>query len=564
MDQRWKPQTVPGSIKPVYGARYPPIATAPTQLPTSPTKDRPNGASKDTDDFRSFQAGVEDAWDLADEKALIQSTAAAATAAQVLASHRGGKAALPHPAHAQLNLAQTPSKHSKVRAMQLLAMQKKPLPGSAVKVNEGLGYLGPGDDSPAVPGTSAGLYPKLPLINPDHSSSAAAQPGRAAEGQGASSLRDLNRQASSGSVGEKEVTRYERLTALLSGDSGAVNLEALRKECWKGIPHKHRPLAWKLLLGYMPLSAGPQRTQVIGRKRAEYWDYVSQYFHTRYEEHNSDTFRQIHIDIPRMCPLIPLFQQKRVQEIFERILYIWAIRHPACGYVQGINDLVTPFFVVFLSAQLSDEVEVSTFLVDGLDGDALADVEADSFWSVSALLDTIQDNYTFAQPGIQHKIGQLSHLMSRVDPRAARAVGEGRGGVSAVRLPLDEQSPHARASAGCHHPPLGHLPLGERRERTGLRRLPRLRLRRFPPHLVQAAPRPARLPGPHAPPPEPPHCRLARARDLRAHRRRLLTHVPLLRIQAAPLLTALCLATTPTPTTPFSHVEVRGCDDSYR
>lgn len=30
------------------------------------------------------------------------------------------------------------------------------------------------------------------------------------------------------------------------------------------------------------------------------------------------------------------------------ILYVWAIRHPATGYVQGINDLVTPFFVVFL------------------------------------------------------------------------------------------------------------------------------------------------------------------------------------------------------------------------
>jgi len=38
-----------------------------------------------------------------------------------------------------------------------------------------------------------------------------------------------------------------------------------------------------------------------------------------------------------------------VMQVFERILFIWAIRHPASGYVQGINDLVTPFFVVFLS-----------------------------------------------------------------------------------------------------------------------------------------------------------------------------------------------------------------------
>lgn len=49
-----------------------------------------------------------------------------------------------------------------------------------------------------------------------------------------------------------------------------------------------------------------------------------------------------------MNPVIPLFQQKTVQQMFERILFIWAIRHPASGYVQGINDLVTPFYVVFL------------------------------------------------------------------------------------------------------------------------------------------------------------------------------------------------------------------------
>jgi len=48
----------------------------------------------------------------------------------------------------------------------------------------------------------------------------------------------------------------------------------------------------------------------------------------------------------------PLFQQTTVQEMFERILFIWAIRHPASGYVQGMNDLVTPFYVVFLQEYL--------------------------------------------------------------------------------------------------------------------------------------------------------------------------------------------------------------------
>ena len=46
-------------------------------------------------------------------------------------------------------------------------------------------------------------------------------------------------------------------------------------------------------------------------------------------------------------------------QIFERILFIWAIRHPASGYVQGMNDLVTPFFVVFLSEFIDTGVWVS-------------------------------------------------------------------------------------------------------------------------------------------------------------------------------------------------------------
>jgi hypothetical protein len=47
----------------------------------------------------------------------------------------------------------------------------------------------------------------------------------------------------------------------------------------------------------------------------------------------------------------PSVKYYRMQSL-ERILYVWAIRHPASGYVQGINDLVTPFFQVFLSAYI--------------------------------------------------------------------------------------------------------------------------------------------------------------------------------------------------------------------
>jgi hypothetical protein len=133
-----------------------------------------------------------------------------------------------------------------------------------------------------------------------------------------------------------------------------------------------------------------------------------------------------------MTPLMSIFQQVVVQELFERILFIWAIRHPASGYVQGINDLVTPFFVVFLSEFIDNGKAKISFLIDtkitrisdaqieNFDINSLPEsnrriLEADSYWATSHLLEGIQDNYTFAQPGIQYKVRTLEELIKRID-----------------------------------------------------------------------------------------------------------------------------------------------------
>lgn len=139
--------------------------------------------------------------------------------------------------------------------------------------------------------------------------------------------------------------KLEKFDPLLN--SILLDLAELRQLSWSGIPIKVRAVTWRLLSGYLPANL-ERRDAVLQRKRLDYWNLVKQYYDTERDESYQDTYRQIHIDIPRMNPLIPLFQQITVQEMFERILFIWAIRHPASGYVQGINDLVTPFFVVFL------------------------------------------------------------------------------------------------------------------------------------------------------------------------------------------------------------------------
>lgn len=63
------------------------------------------------------------------------------------------------------------------------------------------------------------------------------------------------------------------------------------------------------------------------------------------------------------------------------------------------------------------EEDVENFDVTNLSQDMLRSIEADSFWCMSKLLDGIQDNYTFAQPGIQKKVKALEELVSRIDGR---------------------------------------------------------------------------------------------------------------------------------------------------
>ncbi|KAK4872040.1 hypothetical protein RN001_016164 [Aquatica leii] len=206
-------------------------------------------------------------------------------------------------------------------------------------------------------------------------------------------------------------SKLERFESLLGG---TPTIAELCKLSWSGIPVKVRATTWRLLSGYLPVNQ-ERRQGMLERKRQDYWNLVKQYYDTERDEAYQDTYHQIHIDVPRMNPSIPLFQQSLVQQMFERILFIWAIRHPASGYVQGINDLVTPFFVVFLQEAISDNQPFELFMVELLSKEQRDIIEADSFWCLSKFLDGIQDNYVFAQLGIQRKVNQLKELIQRVD-----------------------------------------------------------------------------------------------------------------------------------------------------
>ena len=78
-------------------------------------------------------------------------------------------------------------------------------------------------------------------------------------------------------------------------------------------------------------------------------------------------------------------------------------------------------FNLCLSAKLNrlwylfTDIEAENCDLTELPQETLNIIEADSYWCMSKLLDGIQDNYTFAQPGIQMKVNALNGLIKRIN-----------------------------------------------------------------------------------------------------------------------------------------------------
>ena len=226
-------------------------------------------------------------------------------------------------------------------------------------------------------------------------------------------------------VHSHRINRINKFKKILQATS--IPLPELRSASWNGIPEEVRAMTWQLLLGYLPTSS-ERRVSTLERKRKEYLDGIRQAFSRggtpaapgKARGLDEAVWHQISIDVPRTNPHLELYGYEATQRSLERILYLWAVRHPASGYVQGINDLVTPFWQVFLGSYITD-ADIESGMDPGQLPKAVLDaVEADSFWCLTKLLDGIQDNYIFAQPGIQRQVAALRDLTARIDSGLAK------------------------------------------------------------------------------------------------------------------------------------------------
>ncbi|KAG7454405.1 hypothetical protein MATL_G00259420 [Megalops atlanticus] len=439
--QFWKRNTakVPGSIRHVYGAQHPPFdpllhSNLMKAGNKPPAASKPVAAAaaaaaagklKKATTFQEFESITSDAWDVGDDDDELLATAARNLNIEVVMETAN----------------KVIENHSKQQEQQRQREEEEEEAPPPEKEEEEVEAEREGEEEEEERGEEEGggdeMPPELPFNSDgrmvkslsEGEAQFRSQKDEAGERAGLQRHQSLPHrptiplvarmadQNTSGSLvmTEREASRLDKFRQVLAGPN--TDLDELRKLSWSGIPRQVRPITWKLLSGYLPANV-ERRESTLQRKRQEYFGFIQQYYDSRNDQHHQDTYRQIHIDIPRTNPLIPLFQQASVQEIFERILFIWAIRHPASGYVQGINDLVTPFFVVFVFEYIEEEVE--NFDVSSLQEEALQNIEADSFWCMSKLLDGIQDNYTFAQPGIQRKVKALEELVSRIDDSVHR------------------------------------------------------------------------------------------------------------------------------------------------
>lgn len=239
--------------------------------------------------------------------------------------------------------------------------------------------------------------------------------------------RKMRRSASASFPSTAETERLERqFTQLLSAT--VIDIEQIRKFSWKGIPNQFRATVWRLYLDYEPVNSS-LRAQTLEHKRTDYFDCLERVFGESQRHLWTTAQKQTQIQILRDLPRthVPLLRSQTVQNLFERVLFVWSVRHPASGYVQGMNDLLSPFFFVFLLPH-SDEKDIEKLTqledIDFLTPVTLREIEADCFWCFSKLLDGLQDLYTKDQPGLYKMLNTLAEIIGKVDPELAQWISQ--------------------------------------------------------------------------------------------------------------------------------------------
>jgi len=163
---------------------------------------------------------------------------------------------------------------------------------------------------------------------------------------------------------------------------------------------------------------------MIRNKREDYYkvshSFISINLEKNLNEGDDIIYRQIIKDLPRTFPQYKIFSYQKIKDMMLRILFTWSKRFPATGYVQGLNDLLTPFVIVFISEQfpeypIEEFVNLSEKQFNSISEEKFFEIEADTYGCFTLMMNKIQNNYINNQPGIQKMIYNLKEIVKFVD-----------------------------------------------------------------------------------------------------------------------------------------------------
>lgn len=209
----------------------------------------------------------------------------------------------------------------------------------------------------------------------------------------------------------------------------------IRERAWKGCSTRNRAAVWRLIVGYEPLLFDDRKT-FLNERRREYRKLhlvlggptscteVDCHPDEQRSSFAAAALRQIRMDLPRTHPGTAFFHIPCVRLALQRILYLFAVLHPETGYVQGMNEIASPLFLVFASEYLEAGKSIQSLVhLRSLEGvltdDELSAAEADTYWTLAAVLSEILECFVENQPGLQYRIAQLEALTKAVDPPLA-------------------------------------------------------------------------------------------------------------------------------------------------
>jgi len=219
-----------------------------------------------------------------------------------------------------------------------------------------------------------------------------------------------------------------------------LSITDFRTLCWLGIPPRLRPMAWKLLLEYLPRNA-KIRHEIQAQRVRDYKFFCDEYFPdviryaTKYDDISSDlnlteaqfkVIKQIFKDVPRMNNG-SLVSHPRIQQLMIRVLYLWALRHPAANYVQGMNEILVPFIAVFVQEYLiiektspSEDMDLvmncSNHYFDDIDEENFFEVEVNIYGCFGRFMILVHELFVGHQDANLKEICMCERLCGQMDP----------------------------------------------------------------------------------------------------------------------------------------------------